>query len=120
MNINAELKNIKVEVLNKRYKKLAPTNLLVARRLVSREKARWIKENEVIMLLKTKKDFKKLKAKIIEEEGRQCYICGKIIPENEYATIDHMYPKCRCGKDTRDNLHCCCKRCNDDKKYCYI
>lgn len=116
MNMNiGELKNIKVEVVNKNNKRLAPTNIVVATTLIARDKAVWVEENKVIMLLKTKKDFKILKNKIIEEENRICYICNSVIPLDEHATIDHVNPKSKFGKDERENLHCCCKRCNDDK-----
>lgn len=111
----SELKNIKVEVINRENKKLAPTNLLVARTLIARDKAIWIKKDKIIMLLQTKKEFKEFKNKIIAEENRICYICNVRIPEDEHATIDHVNPKSKYGKDNRENLHCCCKRCNDDK-----
>ena len=111
----AELKNIKIQVVNKKNKRLAPTNLLIARTLVAREKAIWVKKDKIIMLLKTKKEFKELKNKIIADENRICYICKIRIPDEEHATIDHVYPKSKYGKDNRENLHCCCKRCNDDK-----
>lgn len=108
-------KNIKIDVVDKDYKKLAPTNLMVAKTLVARDKAIWIEYEKKLILLKTKKDFKIIKNKIIQEEGRVCYICKIIIPKEEHATIDHVNPKSRLGKDDRWNLHCCCKRCNDDK-----
>lgn len=111
----SELKNIKIEVVNKSNKKLAPTNMLVARTLIARDKAIWIKKDKMIMLLQTKKEFKEFKNKIIAEENRICYICNIKIPNDERATIDHVYPKSKYGKDNRENLHCCCKRCNDDK-----
>ena len=111
----AELKNIKIQVVNKKNKRLAPTNLLKARTLVAREKAIWVKKDKIIMLLKTKKEFKELKNKIIADENRICYICKIRIPDEEHATIDHVYPKSKYGKDNRENLHCCCKRCNDEK-----
>lgn len=107
------IKNIKV--FNDRGKKLAPTSYKVAKMLVAREKAIWIDEGKSLTLLYTKTDFKKMKKKIIEEEGRLCYICGREIPESENATIDHIIPKSKFGKDCRKNLRCCCKRCNDDK-----
>lgn len=110
-----DLKKIKVNVVNKENKKLSPTNMLVANTLVAREKAIWIDGGNTLMLLKTKEDFKELKKVIIKEENRICYICKTKIPEEEHATIDHVNPKSKFGKDDRENLHCCCKRCNDDK-----
>lgn len=110
-----DLKKIKINVVNKDYKKLAPTNMLIANTLVAREKAIWIVEGTTLMLLKTKEDFKELKKIIIKEEDRICYICNNKIPKSENATIDHVNPKSKFGTDDRENLHCCCKRCNDDK-----
>lgn len=107
-------KNIKV--FNTKGKELAPTSIQIASTLVARDKAIWIEEGESLTLLYTKSDFKKVKKEVIKEEQRICYICGNKIPEDEYATIDHVNPKSRLGKDDRANLRCCCKRCNDDKK----
>jgi hypothetical protein len=104
-----------IEVVNNNGKSLAPTNLKVAKTLIKREKAVWIVEGVKLKLLYMKSDFKKLKKEIIKEEGRICYICNKVISKDEPATIDHVYPKSRYGKDTRDNLRCCCKKCNDNK-----
>lgn len=108
-----DTKNIKV--FNTREKELAPTSLRIAKTLVARDKAVWIEEGKSLTLLYTKSEFKKLKKQVIEEEGRRCYICGEKIDITEAATIDHVYPKSRYGKDSRDNLRCCCKKCNDDK-----
>lgn len=104
-----------IKVFNKRGKELAPTSRVIAKTLVAREKAVWIKEGESLTLLSTKSDFKKLRKRVISEEKRKCYICGETILEDEPATIDHVDPKSRYGKDNRKNLRCCCKRCNDDK-----
>ena len=116
-----------IKVLNKKGKELAPTTFKIAKTLVAREKAIWIEEGKSLTLLYTKSDFKKLKKQIIKEEGRKCYICGEIIDSSVPATVDHVYPKSRYGKDSRENLRCCCKRCNDDKGnrsfyqyYCHI
>lgn len=109
-----DLKKIKVDVVDKSNKPLSPTNLLVARTLVNRERAIWIGKNK-IKLIKTKQDWIKLKNKVIDEEYRMCYICGEFIPITEHATVDHINPRSKFGKDERENLHCCCKRCNDDK-----
>jgi 5-methylcytosine-specific restriction endonuclease McrA len=109
-----DLKKIKVDVVDKSNKPLSPTNLLVARTLVNRERAIWIGKNK-IRLIKTKQDWIKLKNQVIDEEYRMCYICGEFIPATEHATVDHINPRSKFGKDERENLHCCCKRCNDDK-----
>lgn len=108
-----ELKNIKV--VDRHNRRLSPTTATIAKTLIAREKAKWIIENDILMLLKTQKEIKELKKKVIEEENRICYICGYKIPEDIPATIDHVNPKSKLGKDDRVNLRCCCKRCNDDK-----
>lgn len=108
------LKEISVDVVDKIGRPLSPTNALVARTLVNRDRAEWIGKNK-IRLIKSKQDWIALKNKVIQEENRICYICGDIIPETEHATVDHINPKSKYGKDERNNLHCCCKRCNDDK-----
>lgn len=109
-----DLRKVKVDVVNKDNKPLSPTNALIARTLVDRERAEWIGKNK-IKLLKTKQDWIKLKNRVIVEEHRMCYICGEFIPVTEHATVDHINPRSKFGKDERENLHCCCKRCNDDK-----
>lgn len=109
-----DLKKISIDVVDKFNKPLSPTNALVARTLVNRDRAEWIGKNK-IKLLKTKQDWIKLKNSVISEEYRMCYICGEFIPIDEHATVDHINPRSKFGKDERDNLHCCCKRCNDDK-----
>lgn len=105
-----------IKVFNINGNKLSPTNIQIANTLVAREKAIWIEKGKSLTLLYTKSDFKKIKKQVINEENRICYICKKVIPESEYATIDHVNPKSKLGKDDRKNLRCCCKRCNDDKK----
>lgn len=112
---HVDLKTVSIEVVDKYNKPLAPTNALVARTLVRREKAVWLVKYKKIKLIKTKEDWKIIKAKVVEEEKRICYICQEAIPESIPATVDHVNPKSRFGKDDRKNLRCCCKRCNDLK-----
>lgn len=107
---------ITVNVVNKDNNKiLPPTNLYKAKMLVKRNKAKWLIKGKIIKLLQTQKEFKQLKKQIIEEEKRICYICNEYIPEKFSATIDHVNPKTKLGQDVRENMRCCCKRCNDDK-----
>lgn len=102
-------------VLNKKNEQLSFTDKLTASSLVKRKRAKWINDN-TIKIFKTKQDFHKLKAKIIEEENRICYICNTKIPANQKATVDHVRPLKLYGEDSRENLRCCCFRCNADKK----
>lgn len=48
----------------------------------------------------------------------QCAYCGCILSYNygsNYATIDHILPKSRKGKDSISNLTLCCLKCNQKK-----
>lgn len=110
-----DLKNIQILVVDKYDRRLSPTNALIANTLIARERAVWIEKGKKIRLIKTKQDWKELKNLVIKEEKRVCYICMSIIPEDVHATVDHVNPKSKFGKDERSNLKCCCKRCNDDK-----
>lgn len=103
-----------IEVVDKDGEPLSPTELRIANTLVKRKKAIWIRKG-AIKMISTKKDLKKLKNIVIKEEKRICYLCGEYIPKNEPATIDHVYPMSKHGRDVRENLHCCCKRCNEEK-----
>lgn len=116
MSTKYEDKKKPVEVVNKYNKELSPTNLFIANLLVFREKAEWIEKGKLLRLLKSQSEWKALKKQVIIEENRICYICGEKIPEGTPASIDHVYPKFNYGKDDRDNLRCCCIRCNEDKE----
>lgn len=110
------LKNIDVEVISKHGERLSNTNAQVATSLVARDRAEWVIYLKKIKIIRNKQDWKTLKRLVIKDEDRLCYICGEFIPENEAATVDHIIPRSKYGKDERKNLHCCCKRCNDDKE----
>lgn len=69
-----------------------------------------------IRLTQKKKERQEFKHRIIEDSHRICYICGRQIPRNETATIDHVIPRSRDGRaDIFSNMRCCCTRCNTDK-----
>jgi len=101
-------------VLNKGGQLLAPCNIKRANKLVKRNCAKWIGDGKIELLVNDK-DRKILRKQIIEEAGRICYICNEYIAENEFPTLDHVKPKFKLGEDKKENLKCCCKRCNDDK-----
>ena len=109
------LRDISVRVISKHGDELQETNAQVATSLVARERAVWVEYHKEIRIVRNKQDWKTLKKLIIKDENRICYICGISIPEDEPATVDHVIPRSKFGKDERNNLHCCCKRCNDDK-----
>lgn len=84
--------------------------------LLDSERADKIKTG-IIRLKETKRTRKNRKKKIIQESERRCYICGKIIPINDSATIDHVIPKSiNRLADVYENMKCCCERCNKDKR----
>ena len=69
-----------------------------------------------IRLTQRTKERQEFKHRIIEDSHRICYICGRQIPYNETATIDHVIPRSRDGRaDIFSNMRCCCTRCNNDK-----
>lgn len=69
-----------------------------------------------IRLTQKKKERQEFKHRIIEDSHRICYICGRQIPHNETATVDHVIPRSRDGRaDIFSNMRCCCIRCNNDK-----
>lgn len=69
-----------------------------------------------IKLVQNKKERQELKHKIIDDSNRICYICGRQIPRNEIATIDHVIPLSRDKRaDVFQNMRCCCEHCNNDK-----
>lgn len=69
-----------------------------------------------IQLRQSKKERIAQKHIIIRAANRVCYICGRRIPEDETATIDHIIPKSRDSRaDIYTNMRCCCERCNNDK-----
>lgn len=45
-----------------------------------------------------------------------CYYCGEKFDADE-LTMDHKIPLSRGGKSEKINLVCCCKECNNKKKY---
>jgi len=84
-----------------------------ARNLVSRGSAVWNGYNNVKLLLSCS-ERKRLRKEVIEASSHECYICGEYI-EQQNITLDHIIPKAEFGRDTKSNLRCCCKRCNEDK-----
>jgi 5-methylcytosine-specific restriction endonuclease McrA len=54
------------------------------------------------------------RAVIVARDKSTCYMCGRILRENE-ITLDHKVPLARGGTHTSDNLAVCCRRCNSRK-----
>lgn len=103
-----------VTVIGKDDRPLAPCTFKRASKLVARKCAIWVGYN-VVKLLISEEDRKQLRREIVKEANRICYICGEYIPEDQHPTLDHVRPKWDLGEDKKENLKCCCKRCNDDK-----
>lgn len=108
-----------IKVFDKKGNKLEPCTETVANVLISRRRAVRISENAIKIIL-DKRDLKRIKKRVIERDKRVCFYCGKTIPENEIATVDHVNPKHiakngRCGYDTEENMVCACLNCNNHK-----
>jgi len=112
--VTADVKAKVVTVIDKDNRHLAPCTVKRAAKLVARKCAKWVGHNQIKLLINDD-DRKQLRKEIIQEANRICYICGEYIPEDQYPTIDHVMPKADKGEDKKENLKCCCKRCNDDK-----
>lgn len=87
---------------------------LKAEKLVKLNRAVWL-DGDTILLTTSRRDFAKTKENKIQVDHRICYICDRLIPIHEKATIDHVLPKTLGGTDDDWNLRCCCKRCNHFK-----
>ena len=51
--------------------------------------------------------------KIKEKWNYECAYCGSDID----LTIDHVIPRSKGGKDSAENMVCCCHECNQDKAH---
>mgnify|MGYP001223738719 CR=1 FL=1 len=51
--------------------------------------------------------------KIREKWGYKCAYCGS----EKNITIDHVIPRSKGGKDSTENMVCCCHACNQDKAH---
>jgi len=74
----------------------------------------------------TAQEIKREKLKARELRGKEwwktlvnqgiCYYCNDKFKKEE-LTMDHIVPIIRGGKSTKGNIVCCCKECNNKKKY---
>lgn len=60
------------------------------------------------------------RAALIRRHGGRCAYCGEAVTLGDesaptYATIDHVKPQSKGGRDTLDNLVLACHRCNQTK-----
>jgi hypothetical protein len=56
-------------------------------------------------------NIKEHRISIFERDGYTCYKCGKLLTRWD-ATLDHVLPVSKGGKNTKDNLITCCLLCN--------
>lgn len=75
---------------------------------------------KVIRLIKAirslwKKEVPWSKGSVHIRDGYVCQYCGTNIPKKK-ATIDHVLPVAKGGKNRWDNTVCCCFECNNKKE----
>lgn len=109
-----------IKVYGKHGEELSPCTKKVAWVLVKRQRAIEIDENS-IKIIKNRYDLQAINRRVIKRDNRTCIYCGKYIPKDELATVDHLNPrhitsKGDCGYDDEANLACSCLACNRHKK----
>lgn len=102
-----------IQVYNQENQYLSSCTRKRAAQMVDREKAKWIGYNK-LLLFYTEKEFTEVKRKVWERDAYICYLCDEQL-NDDTATVDHVTPRNQGGKDTPDNLACCCKTCNNLK-----
>lgn len=121
---------MEVLVLNNDYSPISVTDMVRGFKLVFKGKAEVIEHDEenpivtenstykrpsVIRLLKyIVLPFKKLKptrGNVFKRDNYECLYCGS----KKNITWDHVFPKCRGGQNTWENLATCCLDCNNFK-----
>lgn len=60
-------------------------------------------------------NVKENRISLFERDGYTCYKCGKLLTRWD-ATLDHIIPVSRDGKNTKDNLITCCLFCNSKRR----
>ena len=74
-------------------------------------------ENEFLqnlIVLSPKLARKKFRESIFESWDWKCMYCDKKLCKHT-ATVDHIKPKFKGGKSTRNNMGACCSQCNSNK-----
>jgi 5-methylcytosine-specific restriction endonuclease McrA len=61
-----------------------------------------------------RQDVKFNRRNIYARDSSRCQYCGKKYPTTELS-LDHVKPKSQGGRSTRDNIVCCCIKCNVKK-----
>lgn len=109
-------KSIEV-IYDKTNKKLKNTTLERANRMIKKQKAEWLEEEEKLLLIQSYDDVKKLKKEFLKDKERICYLCGEEISEDE-VSVDHVVPKAHFGQDVIYNYDIAHKDCNAIKGKC--
>lgn len=60
-------------------------------------------------------NVKENRISIFERDGYTCYKCGKLLTRWD-ATLDHILPVSRGGKNSKDNVITCCLFCNSKRR----
>lgn len=87
-----------------------------ANKLVHSKKAFFI-GIDMLRLKTGRKQIIRDKHDVIRKDEYRCYICNNYIKHHNKRTVDHVIPKSRdkMFADTKENMRCCCDRCNLDK-----
>ena len=61
-----------------------------------------------------------LRKVLVAKHNGCCYLCGRIVELSDetsewYATVDHVVPLSRGGRDVLANLALACRKCNENK-----
>ena len=105
-----------VAVFDNDGKYLSPCTYERANKLVHNQKASFIGIDTIKLQTGRRQNIRD-KHKVVKEEKYRCYICNVHIKYHSDLTVDHVVPKSRDKKfaDTKENMRCCCIRCNQDK-----
>lgn len=60
------------------------------------------------------KKRKRLRAQLIERDGRWCFYCGEEAAYGVVPTIEHLLSRAHGGPDTLENTVLSCKPCNEE------
>jgi hypothetical protein len=85
---------------------------------LSRNRMQTLSAAKIDKNIDSKLDFYNIKENriiIYERDGYKCYKCGKLLTRWD-ATLDHILPVSRGGKNEKDNLLTCCLMCNSRRR----
>lgn len=109
--------NKTILVLNASYEPINFTNWKRAIILLLKEKAQLLSERVIRLVNYIRLPLEKYMANkpsrslIFKRDDHRCQYCGSI----KDLTIDHVFPRCRGGQDTWENMVVACMPCNTHK-----